>query len=82
MKFCLDAVRADLQQLKNHDDTLKLLDRARRKLARFRAEKVDREQLHRFIDDLQSQLNDISDSISRPFLAPASIIQTTLSRNE
>ena len=71
MRFCLDAVRADLQQLKNHSEPLQILDRARRKLSRFHAEKMDREQLHRFIDDIQQLLNERTASINSTWFRPS-----------
>jgi uncharacterized alpha-E superfamily protein len=71
VRFCLNGIREDLIPLKNHREALQRLDRSRRKLSRFHPEKASREQLHRFIDQFQGELIDLSESIARTwFLLP------------
>ncbi len=65
LRFCLKGIREELTGLKNHKEAVRLLDRSRRKLSRFQAEQATREELHRFIDQLQLQLNELSDTIGR-----------------
>lgn len=64
VNFCLRGVREELKPLKHNEDVLRLLDRARRKLARFDAEEASREKVHIFIDDFQVLLSDIHRAIS------------------
>jgi uncharacterized alpha-E superfamily protein len=64
VRFCLNGIREDLTPLKNHQEALKRLDRSRRKLSRFNPQKATREQLHRFIDQFQGELIDISEAIA------------------
>lgn len=70
LQFCLNSIRVELSRLKNHDDALRHLERARRRLARFNAEALTWEQLHRFIDRIQLDLNKLSDSISESWFLP------------
>jgi uncharacterized alpha-E superfamily protein len=73
VKFCLDGVRSELQRLNRHEAPLKLADRSRRKLVRLSAKQMDdRQQLHRFIDELQVQLNQLHEAISRTWFMPES----------
>jgi uncharacterized alpha-E superfamily protein len=65
VRFCLDGIREELAGLKNRDDTLKLVDRARRRIRRFSSDKFDGEGLHNYIDDFQLLINSIHGSIDR-----------------
>ena len=64
LAFCLRGVRQEVATLRNNRETLKLVDRARRRLSRFDPENMTRAQIHTFIDKFQELLNDISNSIS------------------
>lgn len=64
VRFCIREIREELQQLRNHDLTLKVLDRARRKLRGFEAASFEAPELHQFIDDLQFVINDLHASIN------------------
>tara|TARA_R110001599_G_scaffold351822_1_gene584778 strand:- start:115829 stop:116764 length:936 start_codon:yes stop_codon:yes gene_type:complete len=70
VKFCLDGIRRELGPLKNNTDALKILDRARRSLSRFNPEKAEREDLHRFIDRFQLELNTLGSMISTSWFMP------------
>lgn len=63
VKFCLNGMREELIQLKNHKSALKLLDSSRRKLSRFDTQASSREQLHLFIDQFQAGLIGVSAEI-------------------
>lgn len=70
VKFCLNGMREELLPLKNHVDTLKLLDKARRKLSRFDPEARSREELHLFIDQFQALLFTINSTIDSTWFLP------------
>ena len=70
VKFCLDGIRRELTPLKNNTGALKILDRARRSLSRFNPEKAEREDLHRFIDRFQLELNTLGSMISTSWFMP------------
>ncbi len=70
VRFCLNGIRQELQPLKNHHDTLKMLDKSRRKLGRFNPAKATREQLHQFIDQFQGDLIDLSEAITHTWFLP------------
>lgn len=70
VRFCLNGIRQELAPLGNNREALKVLDRARRKLSRFKADSASREQLHRFIDGFQVELNTLSEIISRTWFSP------------
>lgn len=63
--FCLKGMRQELAILRNNDESMRLADRARRRLSRFDPESMSPAQIHAFIDKFQVLLNDISESISR-----------------
>jgi len=70
VRFCLNGIRQELVPLHNHREALKVLDRTRRKLSRFKADTASREQLHRFIDGFQVELNTLSEIISQTWFSP------------
>jgi uncharacterized alpha-E superfamily protein len=70
VSFCLNGIREALQPLKHNREVLRVLNRARRRLSRFDPEGASREELHRFIDRFQLELNTLSDAISRTWFAP------------
>ncbi len=70
VKFCLDGIRKELTPLRDNDDSLRILERSRRKLARFQADEKHPEKLHHFIDRLQLDLNELSDSICETWFPP------------
>ena len=70
VRFCLDGIRQELVPLKNNTEALKVLDRARRSLSRFNPVKSEREDLHRFIDRFQLELNTLGSIISTSWFMP------------
>jgi uncharacterized alpha-E superfamily protein len=70
IRFCLNGIRDELGGLRNKEEALRLLDRQRRRLSRFKVHEADREQLHGFIDNFQSGLNELSDTISQTWFLP------------
>ena len=70
MKYCLNGMRAELRPLKNHQPALKLLDQARRKLARFDPQEHSRQDLHEFIDKIQACLIAINAAIAEAWFIP------------
>lgn len=70
VKFCLDGIRRELTPLKNNTQALRVMERSRRKLSRFHADETQPEKLHQFIDRLQVDLNDLSDSICETWFPP------------
>lgn len=63
VKFCLNGIREELGPLKNNREAIKLVDKARRKLARFDPHTRTREELHAFIDQFQLILTTLSSTI-------------------
>ena len=55
--FCLSSVRRDSKGLKHQENVEKIALSMSRKLARFHASRLSLEELHRYIDKLQEQLN-------------------------
>lgn len=70
LRFCLNSIRGELKQLKNNSDALKALERARRRLSRFHPEKSSLADLHKFIDSIQSDLNELNGCINRSWFLP------------
>jgi len=64
VKFCLTGIRQELVPLKNNKETLRLVDKARRKLSSFDPIVRSREELHFFIDQFQLILTSLYDSIA------------------
>jgi uncharacterized alpha-E superfamily protein len=64
VRFCLRGIREELTPLGRHEASLRVIERARRKLRRFEREDWDREALHVFIEDLQTVLSDLHGAIS------------------
>ena len=70
VRFCLDGIRQELVPLKHNKEALRILDRSRRSLSRFNPEKAEREDLHRFIDRFQLELNRLGGMISETWFMP------------
>jgi uncharacterized alpha-E superfamily protein len=70
VKFCLDGIREELRPLKRNTEALKLLDRSRRSLTRFKADRAKREELHDFIDRFQLELYKLGDNIANTWFTP------------
>jgi uncharacterized alpha-E superfamily protein len=70
LAFCLNGLRHELGGLSKPDAALKEVDRARRRLSRFNAETASWDELHRFIDRIQLDLNSLSDRISQTWFLP------------
>ena len=70
VRFCLNGVRDELSGLRNKQQALKLLDRLRRRLSRFKVREADREQLHAFIDSFQADLVELSEIITETWFLP------------
>lgn len=70
VRFCLDRIRRELHPLKNRTKATRLLEGARRSLARFPVEKASREDLHRFIDRFQLRINELHNVIVESWFLP------------
>ena len=70
VKFCLDGIREELRPLKNNTEALKLLDRSRRSLSRFKADRAKREELHDFIDRFQLELYKLGGNFANTWFTP------------
>lgn len=64
VRYCVREIREELTQLKNNKEALRVLDRIRRKLSRFKALDFDAAALHKYIDDLQFKTNDLHVAIN------------------
>jgi len=64
LRFCLRGMREELTPLSNNAVPLRVIERARRRLKRFEANGISREELHHFIDALQVILSDLHGAIS------------------
>jgi len=70
VRFCLDGIRRELYPLKNRDSATRVLERARRSLARFPVDGASRETMHRFIDRFQLRINELNDTIIQSWFLP------------
>jgi len=70
VRFCLDGMRTELLPLKHNKEALKVLERSRRRLARFDADTTRRDELHSFIDRFQLELNTLGGIIAATWFAP------------
>ena len=68
--FCLDRMRRELHPLKNREAATKVLESARRSLARFAIDGANRGEMHRFIDRFQLRLNELDDVIRETWFLP------------
>lgn len=64
VRFCLRGIREELTPLGRNEASLRVVERARRRLRRFSRQPWDREALHAFIDDLQAVLCALHGAIS------------------
>jgi len=72
LQFCLRGIREELKPLHNSEDAIALLDRTRRKLSRFDAQRLSLEQIHQFIDQFQMALSLLSRTITAAWFRPES----------
>jgi uncharacterized alpha-E superfamily protein len=70
VRFCLNGIRQELAPLKHNREAMKVLERSRRKLARFNAGTASREQLHSFVDRIQAEFNALNDTIAATWFLP------------
>jgi uncharacterized alpha-E superfamily protein len=70
VRFCLDGIREELVPLKNYEAAVKVLEKSRRSLSRFNAETATRDELHRFIDRFQLELNTLGGIIVTTWFTP------------
>jgi uncharacterized alpha-E superfamily protein len=68
VKFCLNGMRQELAPLRHNKAALRLIDRSRRKVARFDPYQRTLEELHSFIDQLQLSLNNLNHTIDTTWL--------------
>ncbi len=71
VRFCLNGIREELTPLKNNREALRVLERSRRKLARFNSDSASREQLHAFIDRQQMEFCALHDIITTTWFPTA-----------
>ncbi len=64
VRFCIREIRKELSEVENSRDALRAIDRVRRKLRGFEAEKFTQPELHEFIDVLQILINDLHKAIA------------------
>lgn len=62
--FCLESFREELLPLKHNDVALKAVDKLLAELLSFDVDSMSLDQLHRFIDEFQYSLNELSTTIS------------------
>jgi uncharacterized alpha-E superfamily protein len=63
MKYFVRETRKELMRLKNHDLTIRAVERLRRRLTRLDAEHFTTGELHDYIDDFQLQLTSLDAAI-------------------
>lgn len=68
--FCLRGIREELGPLKNNEEALRILERARRRLRGFDGPALSRPELHAFIDDFQVQINTLHNAIVKTWFHP------------
>lgn len=71
--FCVSGMEDVLPQFKNHDAAGKPLAAIKKSLARFNAEKMTLDELHKFIDDLQEQLMQMHSAIAETWFLPVEL---------
>ncbi|NQX88572.1 MAG: alpha-E domain-containing protein [Halioglobus sp.] len=70
VRFCLDLIRRELHPLKNGDAAMRVLESAKRSLARFPIDGASRDDMHRFIDRFQLRLQELDQSIRATWFLP------------
>ena len=70
VRFCLRGIREELGPLKNNKLALRVHERARRRLRRFEADQVTRQELHDFIDNFQLLLSELHLAIQSTWFQP------------
>jgi uncharacterized alpha-E superfamily protein len=70
VRFCIRGIREDLKPLSNNRAALLVVERIRRRLRNFEAEKMTRPELHAFIDDLQLQINALHQAFQDTWFQP------------
>ena len=75
---CLNAVEESLGDLKNNQDSLKSIRTLARKVLGARLEKLDQQQLHRFIDELQLGIIGLHELIAQTYFleVPETVISS------
>ena len=64
VRFCIREIREELEELRNASDTQRVIEKFRRKLRGFEAEKFSQPELHAFIDELQLLINALHKAIA------------------
>ena len=70
VRFCLNGIRQELKPLRGNREALKILERSRRRISRFKVQDASREDLHAFIDRFQLGLNQLNDAITETWFLP------------
>lgn len=70
LKFCLNGIRSEMGRLRSPKDAMKHLERAQRRLSRFSPTTASPDAMHRFIDRVQLDINDVSNAIAASWFPP------------
>ncbi len=70
VRFCIRGIRYELGPLKNNKAALRVVERIRRRMRGFEAEKMTRPELHAFIDDFQLQVNALHQAFHDTWFQP------------
>ena len=73
VRFCLEGIREELTPLTNNKEALKLVNRSRRKISKFDALEASRTDLHEFIDLMQADLNELSQTITNTWFRTSTV---------
>jgi uncharacterized alpha-E superfamily protein len=64
VRFCIREIREELGDLRNASDAQRVIEKIRRKLRDFEAEKFSQPELHAYIDELQLLINGLHKAIA------------------
>jgi uncharacterized alpha-E superfamily protein len=70
VRHCIDACRVSLERLPRSDSALRVAGRLKRNLESTEPRKLNQQQLHAYVDDLQMAIGELHEEISRTWFPP------------
>jgi uncharacterized alpha-E superfamily protein len=70
VNHCIEALRASLSKLPRNDSALRVAGRLKRNLEGTEPRRLNQQQLHAFVDDLQIGIGELHDEIARTWFPP------------
>jgi uncharacterized alpha-E superfamily protein len=70
VKHCIDACRVSLERLPRNESALRVAGRLKRNVESTEPRRLNQQQLHAYVDDLQTAIGELHEEISRTWFPP------------